>query len=38
LVINKNVDRRTRRRIRWTVFLLALVVLAIYVGVFLEQR
>jgi len=37
MVVNRDVDRRTRRRIRWTVFILALVVLAIYVGVFLEQ-
>jgi hypothetical protein len=36
-MINREVDRRTRRRIRWTVFLLALVVLAIYMGVFLDR-
>jgi|GEM_PF-1582349 len=36
-MINKEVDRRTRRNIRWTVFLLVLVVLGIYLGVFFER-
>jgi predicted nucleic acid-binding Zn ribbon protein len=36
-MINKEVDRRTRRNIRWTVLLLALVVLGIYLVVFLDR-
>lgn len=36
-MINREVDRRTRRRIRWTVAALVLVAAGIYLGVFLER-
>lgn len=36
-MINREVDRRTRRRIRWTVAILALIAAGIYVGTFLEH-
>ncbi len=36
-MINREVGRRTRRNIRWTVFLLVLVVMGIYLGVFLDR-
>jgi hypothetical protein len=37
MVVNRDVNPRTRRKIRWTVFFLALVVLGIYLSVFLER-
>jgi len=36
-IINEHADRKTRRGIRWTVFILVLVVLGIYLAVFFDR-